>query len=382
MEEVYIDIRHTRQQYERAVARLHADPSVCPRNKELLLSFTRDAALGKTIIGRAKKRIGPARLLGYLSQLYPFILYVNKDLDAVTQADVERFVEALDADVIRSRASRNGHPSTEGELLSPRYKADIKVTIKKFYKWLWGQSKVYPPLVEWIDTFVEAKEIAALTETEVERLVDHCARPVHKALVQVLFDGGFRIGELLNIRLRHVEVRNFRRGDPDARCFCLRVPFSKTLRRTVPLPMPASSKWLERWLQAHAQRPVVRPDGTLAAADPEAPLFPISENAVRLLLRRIGRVALNKHVYPHLLRHTSATFWCNRLPYFKFCKRFGWTTTSKMPQRYIDREGIDELSVAELFHDDQQSTLRRENQQLQRELAAFVTDRDVQRQPA
>ena len=53
----------------------------------------------------------------------------------------------------------------------------------------------------------------------------------------------------------------------------------------------------------------------------------------------------------YLLRHTSATYWANKLPYFKFCKRFGWTMTSNMPQRYIDREGTDELDVANIYHD-------------------------------
>src|SRR5262245_28868412 len=106
MEEVYIDIRNNRRQYERAVARFQADAAVSVRNKELTLSFARDAALGKTVIGRAKKRIGPARLLGYIAQLYPLMLFLNKDLDQVTQPDLERFVEALEADAIRSRSPR------------------------------------------------------------------------------------------------------------------------------------------------------------------------------------------------------------------------------------------------------------------------------------
>ena len=57
--------------------------------------------------------------------------------------------------------------------------------------------------------------------------------------------------------------------------------------------------------------------------------------------------------YPHLLRHASATYWANKLPYFKFCKRFGWTMTSGMPQRYIDRAGVDEMDVAMLYHSSQ-----------------------------
>jgi len=108
--------------------------------------------------------------------------------------------------------------------------------------------------------------------------------------------------------------------------------------------------WPGRWLEEHPQRPTIRPGGTIETQDVAAPLFPVTDNAVRLMVRRLGQEALGKRVYPHLLRHTSATYWSNKLPYFKFCKRFGWTMTSNMPQRYIDREGVDELEVAEIYY--------------------------------
>ena len=84
----------------------------------------------------------------------------------------------------------------------------------------------------------------------------------------------------------------------------------------------------------------------------------------------IGTTSAMRVPYPHLLRHTSATYWSNKLPYFKFCKRFGWTMTSKMPQRYIDREGVDEMEVAEIFHRSEQTKLANENQRLRDELAS------------
>ena len=168
----------------------------------------------------------------------------------------------------------------------------------------------------------------------------------------MFFDGGFRIGELLNIRLHHVRLKNFDSGGSSKNCFVLRVPFSKTLRRTVAVPMHATAKWLKMWLEEHPAKPVINDDGTLSALDVTSQLFPITENAVRQMIRRIGRRALKKRVYPHLLRHSSATYWSNKLPYFKFCKRFGWTMTSNMPQRYIDREGVDELSVVEIYYKD------------------------------
>lgn len=378
MEETYIDVNRVQEQYERTLKRFQDDATINPRSKELVLTFLRDAALGKTVLGRAKKKIGRARLTGYINQLYPLIVFVKKDLDKVTQEDMEWFIEALDADQITSRSPRTWGSTIQrsGSALSTRYKTDIKITVKKFYKWLLGESKVYPSLVEWIDTVIEAKEIPALTEAEVSYLLDCATSPLQRVLIQLLFDGGFRIGELLNIRLHHVRLLAYDPQNDSKRCFVVRVPFSKTLRRTVALPMAASTKWLKLWLERHPARPRVNADGTLDAAEPASPLIPLTGNAVRLILRRAGQRALKKRVYPHLMRHTSATYWSNKLPYFKFCKRFGWTMTSKMPQRYIDREGVDELGVATLYEQDELRKLEHENRQLADALTGLRTASD------
>ena len=98
----------------------------------------------------------------------------------------------------------------------------------------------------------------------------------------------------------------------------------------------------------------VTADGTVDADDVTMQLFPLSDSAARHMLSRLGRRVLAKRVYPHLLRHSSATYWCNKLSYFQICKRFGWTMTSDMPQRYIDREGVEELAVARKYHEGDQ----------------------------
>jgi len=351
MAEVYIDIRNSEHTFQLARAKLETDPRISPTNRLIIQRYLRDAALGKTVIGRAKKRIGPARLYSYIVHLSTFIDHVKKNVDEVSQEDMEEFVEKLDAGRLLSRRSRTNGPemTTAFAPLGERYAVDLKVTLRKFYKWLIGNNKIYPPLVEWIDTSFQVPEIAALTENEVQRMIDFSRVIRHRAIIQMLFDGGFRLGELMNIRLRHVILKSFDPSDPEKSCFFVRVPFSKTLRRTVSLPMRDTTRWLSLWLEQHPGIPELQADGTLRAFNVEEQLFPIAADAVRLMLNRLGRKALNKRVYPHLLRHSSATFWSNRLSHYKLCKRFGWTMTSKMPQRYIDREGVDELESAQLF---------------------------------
>ncbi len=342
-----------------------------------MLRFLRDGALGKTVIGRAKKKISAVRLAGYINQLYHFILFSKKDLDKIEMVDMEAFIETLETNRIPSRTIRcqGNKRVTVSSTLSPRYRVDIKVTIRKFYKWLWGNNKVYPELVEWIDTFEEKKEIPALTEVEVERMLDRCKTSLQRVIIQVLFDGGFRLGELLNIRLHHVRFLNFDPKDQTKRCFFLRAPYSKTTPRTVALPMHASTRWLSMWLEDHPAKPKILSDGTIDAVDTSMQLFPMTANAVRMIVRRAGTVALGKRVYPHLLRHTSATYWSNKLPYFKFCKRFGWTMTSNMPQRYIDQQGIDEMDVAKIYHDNNSTEQTYDNKQYLEELNHMISSR-------
>ncbi len=374
MEEQYIDIANTKKQYQQVLIRLDNSKEISPRNKELLRSFFRDAALGKTIIGKKKKKIGFAALVGYFQHLLTFMLFVKKDLDKLTNDDMERYIEALETDVVRSRALRiYGNKSILlGSPYSPRYKVDNKVTIRKFYKWLWGNNRRYPKLVEWFDTYAEDTEIPALLEHEVELLVDNGRTIFERSFIQSLFDGGYRLGEILNIRLKHVRLLRFDEGhygsNGSMKCFALRVPFSKTFPRTVPMPMPATTKWLSLWLDHHPANPVIKDDGTLEADDLMAQLYPTTDTGARHRLNRLGKRVLNKRVYPHLLRHSSATHWANKLSYFQLCKRFGWTMTSKQPQRYIDRAGIDQMAVVEKFNEDDRMKMLREKTRLQTEL--------------
>ena len=60
-----------------------------------------------------------------------------------------------------------------------RYKADIKISIRQFYKWLLGDNEHYPDLVRWIDTSYPEKEVTALTEAEVQRMVDRAGNIMH-----------------------------------------------------------------------------------------------------------------------------------------------------------------------------------------------------------
>lgn len=81
----------------------------------------------------------------------------------------------------------------------------LKVSIKAFYKWLYG-GKNYPECVDWIKTHgFEKRKLPEeiLTRDEVKKLVEAARNPRDRALLMVLYESGARAGELVNIKIKH-----------------------------------------------------------------------------------------------------------------------------------------------------------------------------------
>lgn len=339
-----LDIHNIKKTYRRALARFQKDKAILPENKRIILQFLRDAELGKTIKNRAKKKIAEGRLSKYLYRLRDLSNYFNKPFRAVTQKDMERFIYDLERDKIKE--------------YSERTKVDIKNNIKKFWRWLYTGKKAKRDeygnldIINWIDTSLEEKEIPALTREEVEMLANACDIE-YRAIVKLLFDSGARIEELLNVTLGDLTKKDD--------FYKMRIRFSKTKPRTISVPM--CTQELEEWLRIH-------PDKDNLAAY----LFPVNYDAVRMKLKRTATKVLGKNVTPHILRHSSATYYCNKLNPFQLSYRYGWSMSSRMPARYIDREGIMEEKTAEIIKGDEVNELRKENKLINEEFQRLKED--------
>jgi len=316
------------------------------QNKELILRFIRDCRLGKTLKKRQKKRIGVARCLKYIQILKKISVRLDKPFNKVKQEDIEKFIEALEDDKYKYEVR-----TESGKLLKTGYyaystKLDYKKTIKKFYKWLLGNNDYYPELVEWIETYDISKEIPALRREEIEKLVA-ASKVRDKAIIMFLFDSGARAEEFLNIRIGDLS----KNGDT----YKVRIVHSKTKPRTISIPM--CSKYLSLWLDEYGKK------------DEQSLIFPITYDGMRIMLKRTGRKVLNKKVIPHILRHSSATYYTKYLNHFQLCYRYGWSMTSKMPDRYIDREGMVEEKISDLVKTNELSILEKKNQGLKEEIS-------------
>lgn len=337
------DIHNRKRLFFNSLHKLENDQNIIDRNRDLILKFIRDCRLGKTLKKRQKKIIGEARCLKYIHILKKISLWLNKSFDVVKQRDMEKLIEYLENDsYLKNNKSSNSKP------LSHSTKVDYKKAIRKFYKWLFGNNEHYPDLVDWIDTYDPIKEIPALKREEVEKIAAS-VKTRDKAIIMALFDSGARAEEFLNIKLSNLEKVDD--------TYKVRIVYSKTKPRTIHLPI--SSRYIDIWLQENKKK------------NDQEYLFNITYEALRRMLYRIGKKILNKRVTPHILRHSSATYYANLLNHHQLCYRYGWSMASDMPNRYLDREGIFEEESKKIVKAHDISNLEKQNQNLKEEISVI-----------
>jgi integrase len=172
-----------------------------------------------------------------------------------------------------------------------------------------------------------------LSEEEIARLIDACRNQRDKTLIALLWDTGMRVGELLALRIKDVSLE--KEGISH-----IMIPQVKSGMRRCPITL--SVPYLVSYLENMRKN-----------AKPEEPLFVVLHNGIasntqidyphiRKLLGDLKvRANLTKRLYPHLFRHSRATFYANRLTEQQAKVYFGWTRDSSMMAKYVHLSGRD-----------------------------------------
>jgi len=211
----------------------------------------------------------------------------------------------------------------ESKKLSLWTKHDYRVALKKFFRWL-RKSENYPEEVSWIKTAqgMNSRKLPEelLSEKDIKQLVATSSDPQTKAIVAVLWDAGLRIGELLTMKIRHVE--------PEKNYARIIVEGKTGMRRLI---ITYSWPYLIQWLNLHPLKD-----------DNSAPLWLKRNNEsmnyvdARKRLSSLARKAkIRKKIYPHLFRHSRATFMASKLTEAEMSQFFGWIPGTKMAATYV-----------------------------------------------
>lgn len=218
-------------------------------------------------------------------------------------------------------------------------KHDYLTALKKFFQWLhrdeldgysW-KSKDYPDIVKNVDTSV-GKDAHRLPNNlpereEVEKMVNQCKNSRDKAILMTLFDGGFRVGEFLNMEVGHLNQMD--RGVSVS-------VHGKTGSRQVLMPM--AEPHLNKWLDDHP----CPENGSYLWVNVGNHRYgaPLSYQSLRKRLKVLRKRAdLDCKVNPHAFRKASATFYAQHLNEVQLCDRYGWVYGSDTPRIYIKKSG-------------------------------------------
>ncbi len=296
---------------ERALEKLKRNSQIIPENKKAIFDFDDYIMTIGVKIGRRYK---------YLYFLQKFSAMLGKAFDLATKEDIKRLVVAID----RRRD------------LTESSKADRKIIIKRFYKWLKTDDEEYPPETRWIKCTLKynlcrlPEEL--LTEEDVKKLADAATRPRDKAFVLCLYESGCRVGELLTIQNKNVSFDD---------CGAVLRVTGKTGDRRVRIvsSAPALATWLDFHPFKDEPEAYVWSRKLYNSANDRLPCGYAS--IVKILRILAGRAGIKKKITPHLFRHSRATALAKRLTEAQMKAHFGWVQGSDMAGVYVHLSGRD-----------------------------------------
>ncbi len=325
-----IDIHRYGGKLQHELSRLPTDERILIEHRRTIARFVSEARAGRTVRRGAKKRISEGRCLKYLYFLRRFAMELNVPFESVTVADMERFVLGIEDGQITKLIARGDSPAYSHETV-----LDYKKLLRKFYRWLLGHDTArFHELTGWFDTSDRVTEPVTFGLGEARQMAEGIESIQGAALIMTLFDGGFRPGELFNIRLRDITVQA-EDGEPTVYA---RVRHSKTMPRTISLPL--ATPFVLRWIGRHPGGGSIDAQGVLRIAKPDALLFTWSYAYCRNVIRRVGQQELGERVFLYRFRHASATFYARHLTEYQMCARYGWVMGSKSVRRYINSAGL------------------------------------------
>jgi len=274
------------------------------RNRKLILGFIED---------RLSDGLSKARVIKYINYLIKLSRWLGKDFDSANRDDIKSVVMEIEQ-------------STYVDFS----KSELRMVLRKLYKWL-RQSEDYPPEVRWIRP--RMKKVSKikmpeelLTEDEVRAMVRASQKERDRAFVAVLYESGCRIGELLPLKIKHISF-----DDYGAQI----VVDGKTGPRRVRLI--SSVPYLHEWLNKHPQ-----PENPDAFVWVKSSGDLLTYSRASYIPSSLGRKAgIKKRIFPHLFRHSRATYLANHLTEAQMKELFGWVQDSDMASVYVHLSGRD-----------------------------------------
>lgn len=223
--------------------------------------------------------------------------------------------------------------SSRGKPFSLNTKIDLITILKLFSFWLIENGYVTLPEKK-IRAIKTPKKVPTKTAAdmlngdEIEALISACQSSRDRALLMVMYEGGFRVGELGELRWKSVKF--------DGTGIIVNVIFKTGKPRYIRLVM--SKEHLVKWMSDYPEE--ITDEGLVFLNERHEPL---THAAVARQLGRLAcRAGITKHITPHIFRHSRITHMIQQGVNESVIKLMMWgSVDSKMFINYAHLTGND-----------------------------------------
>lgn len=215
-------------------------------------------------------------LYNYKLQLLKFAEYIHKPVASITVMDIRMYLATVSRANIRKTTLNN------------------KISIlKTFFGWLESEEMIIKNPMKKIKNIKVDKHLRkALTQDELELLRDSCKTTRQRAILEFLFSTGCRLSEMVNVNIEDIKWDKSE----------LNVIGKGNKERTVYLSSKAKL-YLKKYLKERES--IVNPALFITSKYPNTRL---GNRSVEREINKIGyQAGFTKSIYPHLVRHTTAT---------------------------------------------------------------------------
>jgi integrase/recombinase XerD len=275
-----------------------------------------------------------SKLMGQLRRLCE--IHVSKKLSELNVQELEQLLTYINTAQTLSKSSKY----TEERYISDTTKADYRRCLKQFFKWYKKQDvnldnedfkirKEAEKKYEYIDEISIATKIkqadpkTIITDAEIDIVLEKgCTNAKEQCFISLLHETGTRAGEILNIRIGDIEIKD-KHAEVNVD--------GKTGQRVIFIIR--SLPYLIRWMESTPCKEHTDPLFiTNCTSWQFQPLRHVS--AQKLVNKVFYRAGITKKHNLHWFRHSRASILASKITTPVLCKLMGWSLNSRQIKTY------------------------------------------------
>ena len=256
------------------------DVELKPKETSLVLYEDCSKDILEYLARKKSKGLTQETLRQYALVLKAFSYYVPKKISDVKEWDILKFLD----DYERCRK------------IGKRRKDQMRVILNGFFRYQTDRGKINTNPMATIEPIRYKKTIREpLNDMEMEQLRYACKKQKERALLEFFFATGCRVSEVVNLDVEDIDFNNR----------SLKV-CGKGDKERIVLLNAAAVLAVESYIQSRKDD-----NPALFVAD-RRPYQRLKKEALEKIIRELGiKANLTRRVYPHLIRHTTATYLLN-----------------------------------------------------------------------